>query len=126
MKRLGTLLILVLTIAAGFTIALSDASAQSGEARRKLYWQKRYEMVLARKATAEARIAESEKIIRKARQRERHQGDERSEVMAELKSAERELAEVKKLIAEFPDTARRAGVPPGWLREVEDRQGSES
>ena len=104
----------------------SEASAQSGEARRKIYWQKRYEMVLARKTSAEARIAESQKIIRKARQRSRYKGDERSEVEDELKNAEKELAEVMMLIAKFPDTARRAGVPPGWLREVEDKQGGES
>jgi peptidoglycan hydrolase CwlO-like protein len=120
------LLILVVMIAATLAVSLAEAGTQSGEGRRKVYWQKRYAMVLSRKAAAESRIEASQKIIRKLRQRDRNQGEERSEATAELESAQKDLAAVDKLLAEFPDTARQAGVPPGWLREVENLLESES
>ncbi len=127
MRPLGKLLILVLTLAAGFTIALGEAGANNREeVRRKAYWQKRYAMVLSRKADAELRIEESQQAIRKLRQRERNKGQPRVKIETELESAEKELAAVIKLLAEFPDSARQAGVPPGWLREVEETRDSES
>lgn len=127
MKPLAKFLILVLTFAAGFTIALGEAGANDREeVQRKAYWQKRYAMVLSRKAEAEVRIEESQTAIRKLRQRDRNKGEPRAKILTELESAEKELATVMKLLAEFPDSARQAGVPPGWLREVEERQGSES
>ena len=126
MKRLGMVSVLVLTIAAGFALTLGDAGAESGEGRRKVYWQKRYTMILSRKATAETRVEDSQRVIRKLRQRDRNKGEDRIASETELAGAEEELASVEKLLEEFPETARQAGVPPGWLRQVEALLESES
>ena len=126
MKLLGRFLILGLSLAAAFAISLGEAGADGKEIRSKTYWQKRYVRMLTRKAEAELRVEENQKVIREARQRDRLKGEHRVEIMTEQESAEKELAEVTKLLAEFPDTARKAGIPPGWLREVDSKQGRES
>ena len=43
-------------------------------------------------------------------------GEERTRAIAEMDRAKAEIEEQKKKIAEIEDEARRAGVPPGWLR----------
>jgi len=46
--------------------------------------------------------------------------DEMKQIDAELKRAEQEMAEARRAIDdEIPDAARKAGVPPGALREVQ-------
>ncbi len=115
----------VAAIAAGMVIALGQADANEDKALLKQTWQERYEQVLQKVAKAEARIAAGEKTIRKLRQRDRYQGTQRSEVEGELEAAREELAVANKEIAEFPDIARQAEIPPGWLREVEERRARE-
>jgi hypothetical protein len=43
-------------------------------------------------------------------------GEERTRAIAEMDRAKAEIEEQKKKIAEIEDEARRAGVPPGWVR----------
>jgi hypothetical protein len=43
-------------------------------------------------------------------------GEERTRAIAEMDRAKAEIDEQKKKIAEIEDEARRAGVPPGWVR----------
>jgi len=43
-------------------------------------------------------------------------GEERTRAIAEMDRAKTEIEAQKKKIAEIEDEARRAGVPPGWLR----------
>ena len=109
------------TLVAGLAIAVWPAAANNSEPPNKTDWQGRYAAVLSRATAAEARIEANSKVQRKARQRERYQGEHRVEILAELEDAQKELAEAREIIAKFPDAARQAGVPPGWLREVEAR-----
>ena len=41
---------------------------------------------------------------------------ERQKAIADLNRLTKEIADGKKAIADFQEEARRAGVPPGWLR----------
>lgn len=125
MKILRELLVPLLAVTAGLTIVFAQTGANGDEIQRKEYWQKRYAMVLSRRADAEVRIEIGRKAVRKARQRDRFKGQHRTAIVVELRSAQKELETVIKLLEEFPESARQAGVPPGWLREVEDRQGDE-
>lgn len=43
-------------------------------------------------------------------------GEERTRAIAEMDRVKAEIEDQKKKIAEIEDEARRAGVPPGWLR----------
>lgn len=43
-------------------------------------------------------------------------GEERTKAIAEMDRAKAEIEEQKKKIAAIEDEARRAGVPPGWVR----------
>lgn len=38
------------------------------------------------------------------------------ELAEQLKAAQRELADLKEELAQFEESARRSGVPPGWIR----------
>ena len=128
-KHLSQLLVVILlALATGFAIASSPAgaSADAEEADRKSYWQSRYSRVLTRASMAEARLETSRKALRKARQRDRFRGARRSEILSDLEEAEKEFAEANSVLVKFPESARRAGIPPGWLREVEDRLAHES
>lgn len=111
----------LLTLAMGFAIGISPAAADD-DSQRKIDWQHRYSSVLAGAAKAEARIEASRKALRKARQRDRLKGEHRTKILAELEAAEQEAETARVLLEKFPESARRAGIPPGWLREVEDRQ----
>ncbi len=122
MKFLKQWFVPLLAVVAGLTVALGQAVADDDEQRRKKDWQQRYEQVLSRVKAAEARIATSRLAIRKARQRDRLKGQHRTEIMTELNSAEEELATARQLLEELPEAARQAGVPPGWLREIEERR----
>ncbi len=117
------LVVALLALATGFAICVSSASASAeDETQRKQDWQHQYSTVIAGAANAEARVEASRKALRKARQRDRLKGDHRTKVLAELDEAEREVEKARALLDKFPESARRAGIPPGWLREVEDRQ----
>jgi hypothetical protein len=120
MKSLLGLLIGCTLVAGGAMTANADAS--SNEIQRKRTWQVKYQAVVARKNTAQRRVDVSETLLREARQRDRLKGQHRVEVFSELDAARQELAASEKALTEFPENARRAGVPPGWLREFEERE----
>lgn len=101
------------------------ASADLPSAEKKAF-QTRYASALADVANAKARHVESQKVLRKARQRDRLKGQARIDIYAEIEAAKFELEAAEKHLATFPEDARQAGVPPGWLREVEERQAGES
>ncbi len=127
----------VAAVLAGMVIAMGQADASSDaesaaakdaaktEAALKQTWQHRYDEALARIAHAEARIVQSKKAMRKLRQRDRYQGQDREALETEMASATRDLKAARREVAEIPDAARQAGIPPGWLREVEERRARE-
>jgi hypothetical protein len=67
---------------------------------------------------AQEDVAVTQQAFRKARQRNRR-GDERGELLATLQAAEQDLEEAEAALPLLLDQARRAGVPPGILREFE-------
>ncbi len=91
------------------------AAEEREEQHLKAEWQKRH--AEARQAVEKAReLAED---TRKARIRAgdgMYQGVKRSEWTKRWKTAQEKLAEAEDELAELPREARRAGVPPGWLR----------
>ena len=68
---------------------------------------------------AQVQVTVAQQAFRNARHRDRR-GGERAELRAAVGAAEQELAEAEAALPELLEQARRAGVPPGVLREFED------
>ena len=68
---------------------------------------------------AQGEVAVAQQAFRKARQRNRR-GEERGELLAALQTAEQGLEEAEAELPLLLEQARRAGVPPGVLREFEN------
>lgn len=54
----------------------------------------------------------------RGRRANRARGDARAEVLVERNQASEALAQAEKQLEELLESARRAGVPPGWVREA--------
>lgn len=105
-----------------------SASAQLDETE-KAYWQDRYRGVLddydrakAAYDAAELRYKEAQRANRRGSGSKRSRGEEREAIKAAVPESAAQLGQAKDALDEFPETARHAGVPPGWLREVDDRR----
>ena len=98
----------------------TDISAEGAQASLKHEWQGRYRALLAAAAEANARYSGAKARYSKNRQRNTERGKARDEINSELRDAQIAKAKADAELADFPDLARRAGVEPGWLREVED------
>jgi hypothetical protein len=84
------------------------------------WWQSRMQEWRNRKANAEGKLADARDRLRRERfsdanvgtyQRQRDIADEISNYEEQIREAERMLTD------ELPEEARKAGAPPGWLRE---------
>ncbi|MEP7118600.1 MAG: hypothetical protein ABI880_13505 [Acidobacteriota bacterium] len=103
----------------------ADATATGGERKDPAYWKGRMtaarESVERSKTFAEAlqtRINSltADVISRDDPAQQRLIGENRTKAVAELDRVQREIATQNKAIAAIEDEARKAGVPPGWLR----------
>ena len=103
--------------------AAGDAAA--GEVKDEAYWRNR--MSGARSAVERSRIfadalqsrinALTTDIVNRADPAQRAQLElERQRAVAELDRVKKEIADGTKAIADLEEEARKAGVPPGWLR----------
>ena len=108
------------------SLVATASSATDQYEQTKINFQTEYGNALTKLAQAKARFTASEKALRKARQRDRLKGESRTAIYAEIEAAKVELETAENNAARIPESARRAGVPPGWLREVEERQASAS
>ena len=68
---------------------------------------------------AREEVAAAQQAYRDARKRNRR-GAERADLLAAQSAAEQELAKAEAELPALLEDARRAGVPPGVLREFED------
>jgi hypothetical protein len=114
---LGLLLSLALSFLLGFPAAADVPESDKGS------WQQRYADLITRARDSEQRVHESKAAYNKAKQRGRLRGEYKVTIMENMKTSEEDFARDQKALDEFPEMARQEGVPPGWLREVEDRAG---
>lgn len=105
--------------------AESDAAAPGGPVRDQAYWSGRI-------AEARAKVERSRAFAQALQNRidmlwtdfvnrgdpvqQRAIEQDRNKALAELDAVKREIDENTKAVADIEDEARRAGVPPGWLR----------
>jgi hypothetical protein len=97
----------------------------TGEVKDEKYWRSR--ISAARSALERSRIfadalqsrlnALNTDIVNRDDPAQRSQLElERQRAIAEMERVKKEMAEQTKAIADIEDEARKAGVPPGWLR----------
>jgi hypothetical protein len=97
----------------------------AGEVKDEAYWRSRINT--ARSALERSRIfadalqsrlnALTTDIVNRADPAQRAQLElERQRALAELERVKKEIADQTKAIADIEEEARKAGVPPGWLR----------
>jgi hypothetical protein len=118
----------LLSTGPGFSIGASPAEARDDrrEAQSKRHWQNRYVTAKTRVIEAQDQLKVHRTALRKARQRDRLKGEHRTKILGDLEDAREELETAKLELAELPEIARRAGIPPGWLREIDNRQASKN
>ena len=83
-------------------------------------WQQRYRGLLQQIEQAQLDLDTARGAYNKRRQRERLRGEHRKQAVAAIEEAETRLRDAQQGLDELPDEARKAGIPPGWLRAVED------
>jgi multidrug resistance efflux pump len=122
-----SLLALTFIAALAFAIpaAAVDLSASPEEIEaEKAHWIERLTESQSELADAKARYAHAQSTYQRMRTRSGSRGDKRSLVVAELRAAETALADAE---ANFESTlaeARRAGVPPGWIRDANSHRNA--
>lgn len=111
---------------AGVVFAPGEALAQpasvrmTAEQRSKFEWQRRYREAIARERLARSEFEQASVAWSRGMRRQRLRGERRVKARERLDAAEAELREATRDLESVPEEAHRAGVPPGWLREVED------
>jgi hypothetical protein len=83
-------------------------------------WQDRYRGLLQDRTRFSESIAISNKNYTQAQRRNYPRGGARQQFLLDAANAEKKLAETEEKISQVFDEARDAGVPPGWLYEVDD------
>jgi DNA-nicking Smr family endonuclease len=92
----------------------------------KAAWQTRYRNLLEAESAAASRYEVAKATYSRNQKRNRRRGEARASINDELAMAQIELGQARAALDDFPAEAHRAGVPPGWLREVEDAAGAAS
>jgi len=111
---------------AAFAFAASSASVDLSAspeeiAAQKMHWIERLTEKQQQLVNAKARYAKAQTSYQRMRTRSTSRGDKRSRVVAELKAAESALADAETELETTLAEARREGVPPGWIRDANDR-----
>ncbi len=114
-------------IALGGLLALELAQAPTAAAETEVElrslrdtWQNKYRGLLRERAQLRADVEAMNKAYALAQRRNYPRGGARAELKASAVRAEEQLVEVERDIEAIYGDARAAGVPPGWLAEVED------
>ena len=117
-RRLARALAALAGLLAGWPDAPAVARPRPDEAER-VAWQERIAQARAALDEAQRRSDAAEAAVQKMRHRRKPRGDAREALFAERDAARTDHAEAERALAELLEQARRAGVPPGWLRADE-------
>ncbi len=113
--RRWTTLVLALLAAASLELIAFPAVANELEWR---HWQKRNQNTIRAVDHARRRYGSALAAYEKARHRRSVRGEKKKAVLAEREAAREAWAKAERQLVEFRDEARRAGVPPGYLRDA--------
>ena len=97
-------------------VALTAFTLPVHAAGDEAYWRSRALATHRDAADARARYDAASAEYSRARASHRARGDRRAELVEKKRAAEDALEDAERRLTELPDEARRAGVPPGWVR----------
>jgi len=83
---------------------------------QKAMWQSRFHAAREAVVAQRARHQDAVDAYKQMRHRGRKRGAEKQQILEELTAAEVALEESENGLQELFESARRAGVPPGWMR----------
>lgn len=112
----ATALALALTAAVSFAAAGGPSGKDEREREVRVQWQSRQLEAIHNVENARGRYRAASAEYQQMRHRRRMRGERKAQVIAEHDAAREALEEAERVLAEFNEEARRAGVPPGWLR----------
>ena len=81
-------------------------------------WVNRIREAREQLTTAQARYATAMRNYGQMMHRRRERGQEKLDVLAAREAARTEVTEAQQRVDALREEARRAGVPPGWLRDA--------
>jgi hypothetical protein len=113
---------LALLAASCAVLALAGAALASDvySDQQRFVWQERLRQALVEVEEARAREELAVEHVAKLRHRRKPRGEARQALRAELEAARASRTAAEQELEDFYEVARRAGVPPGWLRLPED------
>ena len=97
----------------------SGGETQDEIAQRE-HWQKTFALARTDLDQAKQRLNEAQLAYQNMRHRRRVRGDEKQQIIDELEAAEAALPRAQTAVDAATIAARRAGVPPGWIRANRD------
>jgi len=112
--------VLALALTSPGSVAASagaDDDASIGETKAE--WQGEYRRLLSDKALLQRNLEAARASYSKSRRRNYPRGAAREQFLIEADTAEKELVKVEAEIKKLKSDARREGILPGWLYEVE-------
>jgi len=119
-------LILIGSLATTAALVLDARPASAGSEPslqdQKAEFQSRYRRLLRNEVVLQNNIAKTREDYAKAQRRNYPRGGARQQLLLQADQMEAELATVRQEIETLKLDARRQGVPPGWLYEVEDEE----
>ena len=92
---------------------LTDETAYE---EQKEMWQSRFRTAREAVVAQRSRHQEAVDAYKQMRHRGRERGAEKQQILEELTAAEVALEDSQNALEELFESARRAGVPPGWMR----------
>jgi hypothetical protein len=122
MKRTVVIAVVAAALAIPTLIGAADdppADEVSYEAQKEM-WQARFRAAREAVATQRVRRQEALDAYAQMRHRRRERGDEKQRILEELTASEVALEASENALEELFEEARRAGVPPGWIRTARD------
>ena len=122
-RPLAALAVAALAAAQGTLALPRPAAAEVLDDTVRIEWQQRLGAARAELERARERSEAAAEAVQKMRHRRHPRGAAREALFAERDAADQELAEAKRALDDLLEQARRAGVPPGWLR-AEGAQGA--
>ena len=122
MKRTVVIAVVAAALAIPTLTGAADdppADEVSYEAQKEM-WQARFRTAREAVATQRVRRQEALDAYTQMRHRRRERGDEKQRILEELTASEVALEASENALEELFEEARRAGVPPGWIRTARD------
>lgn len=101
-------------------LAQSSPTETQQEEEQKAYWQDRYRRLTEQVRNARERLEAAGADLSRARHhRKLRGGEQKLPVLGDLARAEADFMESARALEGLPEEARKAGAPPGWLRELD-------